>query len=111
MHHQVRCTSHLTAFNTKPDPPDSSCVAACLLSHKLRVRLTNSLVSQGERRDSKTFVVVDEDCGIPTSVVESFRGFHDGGPLGQSDPRTFFLSMSEYDKPQSYDVYGEFTFS
>jgi len=62
---------------------------------------------QGGRRDSKTFIVVDEDCGVPTAVVENFRPFHEGGPLAQSDPRSVFLSMSEYDNKQNYDVYGE----
>lgn len=61
-----------------------------------------------ERRDSKTFLVVDEDCGIPTSLVENYRAYHESGPLAQSDPRSILLSMSEYDK-QSYDVYGEST--
>ena len=42
------------------------------------------------------------------SLVENYRGFHDNGPLAHSDPRSVLLSMSEYDKPQSYDVYGEF---
>lgn len=61
---------------------------------------------QGERRDSKSFVVVDEDCGIPTSLLESYRGFQEHGPLAQTDPRSLLLSMSEYDKSQIYDVYG-----
>ncbi|KXT08765.1 hypothetical protein AC579_4930 [Pseudocercospora musae] len=57
------------------------------------------------RRDSKTFLVVDEDCGIPTSLVEPYRSSNDSGPLAQSDPRSCLLSMSEYDKAQSYEVY------
>ncbi|KAF2771824.1 hypothetical protein EJ03DRAFT_9591 [Teratosphaeria nubilosa] len=63
---------------------------------------------QHERRDSKSFLIVDEDCGIPTSVVESYRSHGDNGPLAQSDPRGYLLSMSEYEKPQAYDVYGEY---
>jgi hypothetical protein len=63
-------------------------------------------VEQGERRDSKVFAVVDEDCGIPVSLVENYRGFNENGPLAHSDPRSVLLSMSEYDKSQSYDVYG-----
>jgi hypothetical protein len=54
-------------------------------------------------------VVVDEDCGIPTSIVESYQVYsenNENGPLAQSDPRSILLSMSEYDKPQAYDVYG-----
>lgn len=62
---------------------------------------------QDERRDSKSFLVVDEDCGIPTSVVEDYRAFSDNGPLAQTDPRALVLSMSEYNKPQNYEVYGE----
>ncbi|KXT04513.1 hypothetical protein AC578_8630 [Pseudocercospora eumusae] len=58
-----------------------------------------------QRRDSKTFLVVDEDCGIPTSLVESHRSSNDSGPLAPSDPRSYLLSMSEYDKAQSYEVY------
>lgn len=53
-------------------------------------------------------MVVDEDCGIPTSVVESYRSYNDRGPLAQTDPRSYLLSMSEYDKPHSYNVYGKF---
>lgn len=64
--------------------------------------------AQSARRDSKSFVVVDEDCGIPTSIVESYRGYYDNGPLAQSDPRSLLLSMSEYDKSQGYEnVYGK----
>ena len=68
--------------------------------------LTNKM-EQKERRDSKHCLVVDEDCGIPTSVVENHRAYYEAGPLAQSDPRSFLLSMSEYDKAQVYDVYGE----
>lgn len=64
-------------------------------------------MQQDERRDSKSFLVVDEDCGIPTSIVEDYRAFSESGPLAQSDPRALVLSMSEYDKSQNYDVYGE----
>ncbi|CAK4033931.1 Hypothetical predicted protein [Lecanosticta acicola] len=61
---------------------------------------------QASRRDSKTFVVVDEDCGIPTSVVENYRAFTESGPLAQADPRSYLLSMSEYhDSKAAYDVY------
>ncbi|KAI7187950.1 hypothetical protein KC363_g5727 [Hortaea werneckii] len=60
---------------------------------------------KSERRDSKTIVVVDEDCGVPTSIVESYRSFQDNGPLAQLDPEGLLMSMSEYDKPQTYDVY------
>ncbi|KAH9844954.1 regulator medusa [Teratosphaeria destructans] len=61
---------------------------------------------QHERRDSKSFLIVDEDCGIPTSIVDSYHSHGDNGPLAQSDPRGYLLSMSEYEKPQAYDVYG-----
>ena len=62
---------------------------------------------QGARRDSKIFFVVDEDCGIPVSIVENYQSFTELGPLAHSDPRSLLLSMSEYDKPQHYEVYGE----
>jgi hypothetical protein len=63
---------------------------------------------QGARRDSKTFVVVDEDCGIPVSLVESYRSYEGVGPLALSDPRSVLLSMSDYPQKQHYDdVYGE----
>jgi len=65
-------------------------------------------MSQDERRDSKTSLVVDEDRGSPTSLDESFRPFQDGGPLASSDPGSLFLSMSEYDDKADYDVYGKF---
>jgi hypothetical protein len=52
-------------------------------------------------------VVVDEDCGIPASLVDSYRAYSEAGPLAQSDPRSVLLSMSEYDKNQFHDVYGE----
>lgn len=52
-------------------------------------------------------MVVDEDCGVPTSVVESYRSCNDSGPLAQTDPRSYLLSMSEYDKSHSYNVYGK----
>ena len=61
---------------------------------------------QTERRDSKNCVVVDEDCGISTSLVDCYRALYDSGPGAQSDPRSYLLSMSEYDKSQAYDVYG-----
>jgi hypothetical protein len=51
-------------------------------------------------------VIVDEDCGIPTSVIDNYREEYDSGPLGPLDPRTLQLSMSDYKQPQSYDVYG-----
>ncbi|KAI7288882.1 hypothetical protein KC315_g20135, partial [Hortaea werneckii] len=60
---------------------------------------------KSERRDSKTIVVVDEDCGVPTSLVESYRSFQGNGPLAPFDPQELLMSMSEYDKPQTYDVY------
>nr|POE67115.1 hypothetical protein CFP56_72673 [Quercus suber] len=60
---------------------------------------------RNERRDSRSFVVVDEDCGIPISVVENFRAYPDSGQFARSDPRSLLLSMSEYDKSQGY-VYG-----
>lgn len=50
--------------------------------------------------------MVDEDCGVPTSIVESYRSFQDDGPLAPLDPQGLLMSMSEYDKPQTYDVYG-----
>ncbi|KAK3619572.1 hypothetical protein LTR56_014794 [Elasticomyces elasticus] len=56
-----------------------------------------------ERRDSKSFIVVDEDCGIPAAVVDSYRAGFDNGPLALSDPRTLLLSMSEYNKQAGYD--------
>ena len=65
-------------------------------------------MSQDERRDSKTSLVVDEDRGSPTLLVESFRPLEDGGPLASSDPRSLFLSMSEYEDKANYDVYGKF---
>jgi hypothetical protein len=52
-------------------------------------------------------VIVDEDCGIPTSVIDSYREEYDSGPLGPTDPRTLLLSMSDYKQPQSFDVYGK----
>ncbi|CAK1361109.1 hypothetical protein CB0940_03482 [Cercospora beticola] len=60
---------------------------------------------QVERRDSKQCLVVDEDCGIPSSLVESYRSRTETGPRAQQDPRSYLLSMSDYDKTQSYDVY------
>ena len=52
--------------------------------------------------------MVDEECGIPTSLVEKHRASSsDSGPLAHSDPRSFLLSMSEYDKTQAYNFYGE----
>ncbi|EME47753.1 hypothetical protein DOTSEDRAFT_69633 [Dothistroma septosporum NZE10] len=60
---------------------------------------------QIQRRDSKNFLVVDEDCGISASLVESYRAYNEKGPSAQSDPREYLLSMSEYDKAQAYDVY------
>ena len=52
-------------------------------------------------------MVVDEDCGIPTALVEDCRSYSEGGPLAQSDPRSVLLSMSEYNKSQNYELYGE----
>lgn len=52
--------------------------------------------------------MVDEDCGTPTSLVENYRAYNGKGPLAQSDPREYLLSMSEYDKAQAYDVYGTY---
>lgn len=52
-------------------------------------------------------MIVDEDCGIPTSVIDSYREEYDSGPLGPTDPRTLLLSMSDYKQPQSFDVYGK----
>ncbi|KAK5156183.1 hypothetical protein LTS14_005070 [Recurvomyces mirabilis] len=63
---------------------------------------------QGERRDSKTFVVVDEDCGIPASIVENYRASPDNGATAQSDPRSYLLSMSEFNKQQGYDDVYEY---
>jgi len=61
---------------------------------------------QEDRRDSKTFAVVDEECSIPTSIVESHRIHYDNGPPAQADPRSYVLSMSDYDgKAHAYDVY------
>lgn len=74
----------------------------------LRHAFTDSGIVQGERRDSKTFAVVDEDYGIPGSLVENHQACNGVGPLAQSDPRSLFLSMSEYDKPPYHDVYGKF---
>nr|POE94664.1 hypothetical protein CFP56_16901 [Quercus suber] len=54
------------------------------------------------RRDSKSFVVVDEDCGIPISIIEDNSAYPDTGESARSDPRSLLLSMSEYGKPQSY---------
>lgn len=52
--------------------------------------------------------MVDEECSIPTSLVESHRSHHDNGPPAQADPRNYVLSMSDYDgKAHAYDVYGE----
>ena len=51
--------------------------------------------------------MVDEDCGIPTSIVDNYRAYQDNGPLAQSDPHLELLSMSEYDKAQNYNLYGE----
>lgn len=63
---------------------------------------------QLSQRSRKSPVIVDEDCGIPTSVIDSYREEYDSGPLGPTDPRTLLLSMSDYKQPQSYDVYGKF---
>ncbi|WPG97849.1 Hypothetical protein R9X50_00063100 [Acrodontium crateriforme] len=61
-----------------------------------------------QRRDSKSFVVVDDDCGVPTSVVENYQENNDSGPAGQFDPQSLSLSMSEYDKSQAYSVYSDY---
>jgi hypothetical protein len=54
--------------------------------------------------------VVDDDCGIPESLLDAYRIYNNEvGPLAQSDPRSLLLSMSEYDKTQNYDVYGKFS--
>ncbi|KAI5368154.1 hypothetical protein Slin15195_G032880 [Septoria linicola] len=60
---------------------------------------------QGERRDSKQFLAVDEGCGIPTTTVETYRSHNLTGPEAHQDPQRHLSSMSEYDKAQSYDVY------
>ena len=65
-----------------------------------------TLNAQISQRSRKSPVIVDEDCGIPTSVIDNYREEYDSGPLGPSDPRTLLLSMSDYKQPQSYDVYG-----
>lgn len=52
-------------------------------------------------------MVVDEDCGIPTSVLDSYRSHREHGPLAQFDPRGLLLSMSEYSKAPNYDLYGK----
>ncbi|KAF2212975.1 hypothetical protein CERZMDRAFT_40190, partial [Cercospora zeae-maydis SCOH1-5] len=57
------------------------------------------------RRDSKQCLVVGEDCGIPSSLVESYRSRTETGPRAQHDQRSYLLSMSDYDKAHSYDVY------
>lgn len=64
-------------------------------------------VQDHRRRDSKSFLIVDEDTGIPTSVVETYQAYQDNGPLAQSDPRSLLLSMSENSKSQNFNVYGE----
>ena len=46
---------------------------------------------------------------MPTSLVESYRSFQDNGPLAPFDPQELLMSMSEYDKPQTYDVYGMYS--
>lgn len=87
--------------------PGTITTAAFELSHGFA-----DSVRQGERRDSKTFVVVDEDCGIPVSLVESFRAYNDVGQLVYSDPRSVLLSMSDYGQKQHYDdVYGKLSCS
>jgi hypothetical protein len=52
-------------------------------------------------------VIVDGDCGIPTSIIDSYREEYDSRPLGPTDPRMLLLSMSDYKQPQSFDVYGK----
>lgn len=72
-------------------------------------RYRTDKATQIQHRSSlKSPVIVDEDCGIPTTVVDSYREHYEAGPLGPSDPQALLLSMSEYNKPPSYDVYGEF---
>lgn len=53
---------------------------------------------------------MDEDCGIPTSVVENYQS-ESGQLVAASDPRSYLLSMSEYDHHKAYDVYGEYSLS
>ncbi|EGP84082.1 uncharacterized protein MYCGRDRAFT_96263 [Zymoseptoria tritici IPO323] len=60
---------------------------------------------QSGRRDSKSFVAVDEEGGVPASLAESFRSTPDSGPLAQSGPRSYSLSMSGFDKAEAYNVY------
>ena len=69
---------------------------------------TNKTSQIQHRSSLKSPVIVDEDCGIPATVVDNYREHFDVGPLGPSDPQALLLSMSEYNKPQNYDVYGEF---
>ncbi|KAK0894880.1 hypothetical protein LTR91_023929 [Friedmanniomyces endolithicus] len=61
-----------------------------------------------ERRDSKSFLIVDEDYGIPSAVIDNYRAGHDNGPLARLDPRSLLLSMSEYNKPPGYDDVYEY---
>lgn len=51
--------------------------------------------------------IVDEDIGIPSSLIDEYRTSSESGPTGPADPRSLLLSMSEYDKTQSYDQYGK----
>lgn len=106
MRHQVRLIADVNIHLTFRNNTHILTTAVLPLSWIQHRRAKSLTVSQVRRRDSKEFLVVDEDCGIPTTLVEHYRSHTEAGSLAQQDPRTYLLSMSEYDKAQSYDVYG-----